>query len=37
MPIKGVYEYPRGGAVPIEGIYLTCVIPMGIVTCVGGF
>jgi hypothetical protein len=25
MPIKGIYENPQGGAMPIEGIYLTCV------------
>jgi hypothetical protein len=25
MPIKGIYRNPRDGAVPIKGIYLTCV------------
>jgi hypothetical protein len=35
VPIKGIYEYPRDGAVPIEGVCLSCVVlPRGDLFCV---
>jgi hypothetical protein len=40
MPIKGTYGNPRDGAMPIEGIYLTCVLvllPGGVYLVYCGF